>query len=67
MSLPKSRCSTLFMTVCQSPLKKKEGLLLLAWAFGFGFYYGLLLWDVRLLLFALGFMVWEALGREKNY
>jgi hypothetical protein len=41
----------------------KEGLRLLL--FAFGFYFGL--WRVfGALTFALGFLVWEAFGREKN-
>jgi hypothetical protein len=39
-------------------LKEGWGLLL----FAFGFYFGLWLGS-----FALGFLVWEAFGREKNY
>jgi hypothetical protein len=27
----------------------------------------LLLWDMGLLPFALGFLMWEAFGRERNY
>jgi hypothetical protein len=34
----------------------------LAFTLGFGFGFGFLLWA-----FALGFLVWEAFGREKNY
>jgi hypothetical protein len=49
------------------PLKEEEGLFafclwLLIWrALGLGF------WGLWLDSFALGFLVWEAFGREKNY
>jgi hypothetical protein len=51
-----SRPSPWLHPVCcyKSPLKKEEGLLLSAFAFTF--------WG-----FTLGFLVWEAFGREKNY
>jgi hypothetical protein len=35
---------------------------LLLWGFGFGFGLSFSLWAL-----ALGFLVWEAFGREKNY
>jgi hypothetical protein len=45
----------------------KEGLRLLLLPFAFGFYFGPWLGFFPLWAFALGFLVWEAFGREKNY
>jgi hypothetical protein len=51
------------MAVYKRPLEEEEGfwLLLGAFAFGFGFGFGL-----GFSLWALGFLVWEAFGREKE-
>jgi hypothetical protein len=54
--LPESLCSNLFAAVFKRP---SEGGLR---AFAFGFYFGLWLDS-----FALGFLVWVAFGKEKNY
>jgi hypothetical protein len=58
MPLSENCCSTLFAAVYKRPQKEGGGLLL----FALGFYFGLWLDS-----FALGFLVWEAFGREKNY
>jgi hypothetical protein len=66
-ALPESLCSTLFATVYKSPAEGGfQAFCFFAlgfWGLGFGgFWIGLWLDS-----FALGFLVWEALGREKNY
>jgi hypothetical protein len=61
MSLPMILCSRLFATVYERPAEgQKEDLRFLLFAFRFCFegFFGL--W---LLAFALGFWVWEALGK----
>jgi hypothetical protein len=60
MSLPKSRSSTLFSAVHERSAEGGLGFLL----FPFGFCFGEFL---EALAFALGFLVWEVFGREKNY
>jgi hypothetical protein len=59
--LPESLWFILFAAVV--PLKEGLGLLL----FVFGFCFGFFLKGIWLDSFALGFLVWEAFGREKNY
>jgi hypothetical protein len=49
------------------PLAFTSGFCLWLGFFTLGFGLGLLLWDERLLPLALGFLVWEAFGKEKNY